>query len=223
MADRTRVRELFAEFNRKGDPTGWFEQIYREAAEGKTQIPWDDGIPNPHLVDFLREHPLQTEAGNKSALVIACGLGNDAEFLADAGFTTTAFDISPAAIVAALRRFPNSRVTYVSANLLNPPAQWTQQFDFVLEINTLQALPANLRKDAIQNIAAFVAPKGTLLVICRARDESDPEGEIPWPLTRTELDDFKAAGLLEKTFKDLQDSEDSSPVRRFRVSYTRPK
>jgi SAM-dependent methyltransferase len=223
MPDRSRVRELFAEFNRKGDPTGWFDHLYREAAEGKAQIPWDDGVPNPHLLDFLRKHPRQAEGAGKSALVIACGLGNDAEFLADAGFTTTAFDISPAAIVAALRRFPDTRVTYVSANLLDPPAQWKQQFDFVLEINTLQALPASIRKGAIEKIAAFVAPAGTLLVIARARDESEPEGEIPWPLTRTELDHFKRLGLLEQTFEDLRDSEDASAVRRFRISYTRPK
>jgi hypothetical protein len=36
MPDRTRARQLAREFNDKHDPTGWFEQLYREADEGKT-------------------------------------------------------------------------------------------------------------------------------------------------------------------------------------------
>lgn len=221
MPDRSRVRELSAEHIRNGDPTGWFDRLYREASEGKTNIPWDDRAPNPHLVGFLKRHPQQTEG--KRALVVACGLGDDAQFLQDSGFSTTAFDISPTAIVAAVRRFPHSRVTFVTADLFHPPAIWSRDFHFVFEANTLQALPADIRPAAIQKIAEFVAPGGTLLVIARARDESDPPGEIPWPLTHTELDHFKSVGLIEQTFEDLEDSEDSSAVRRFRISYARAK
>ena len=33
-----------------GDPTGWFEQLYADAAAGKTGVPWDRGRPNELLV-----------------------------------------------------------------------------------------------------------------------------------------------------------------------------
>ena len=107
MKDRTRARELAVEFHRKGDPTGWFEALYREAEEGKSSIPWADYHPTPLLVSFWMAHP--QEAEGKSALVIGCGLGDDAEQLSTWGFKTTAFDISETAIRATRKRFPNSK------------------------------------------------------------------------------------------------------------------
>ncbi len=52
IPDRTRARELAAEFYLKGDPTGWFEPLYREAEAGKSTVPWADLCPNPHLLGF---------------------------------------------------------------------------------------------------------------------------------------------------------------------------
>jgi hypothetical protein len=64
-----------------------------------------------------------------------------------------------------------------------------------------------------------VAPGGTLLVICRARGAGDPEGKLPFPLLRSELNAFKTEhGLVERSFEDFHDQE-TPPVRRFRVVY----
>src|SRR5215467_10960082 len=146
MKDRRRARELAAEFHGRGDPTGWFEALYREAEEGKSTVPWADYHPTPLLVGFWIRHPLT--AVGKSALVTGCGLGDDAEQLARWGFRTTAFDISETAIRNTRKRFPSSKVDYHAADLLNPPAQWRGHFDFVLESHTLQVLPASLRPQA---------------------------------------------------------------------------
>lgn len=216
MRDRTRARELAAEFHRKGDPTGWFEVLYREAEEGKSAIPWDDRHPTPHLVGFWMQHPLL--AASKSALVTGCGLGDDAEQLAAWGFRTTAFDISETAIRACRNRFPNSVVEYRAANLLEPPKDWRGQFDFVFEANTLQVLPNALRPQATKNIAGFLRPDGHLLVIARHREPSDPVGEMPWPLTRAEISAFTDYGLREVLFDILPDVEEPE-VRRFRVLF----
>lgn len=216
MKDRTRARELAAEFHRKGDPTGWFEVLYREAEEGKSTIPWDNRHPTPHLVGFWMQHPLPTEG--KAALVTGCGLGDDAEQLAKWGFRTTAFDISEAAIRACRQRFPSSSVEYHAANLLEPPVDWSGQFDFVFEANTLQVLPAALRPQATKNIAAFLRPGGHLLVIARHREPTDPEGQMPWPLTRAEISAFTAHGLEEVVFDILPDVKEPE-VRRFRVLF----
>jgi len=85
----------------------------------------------------------------------------------------------------------------------------------------VQALPAEIREKAIEQIAAFVKSGGRLLVIARAREESDPPGQLPWPLTRGEIDGFVHVGLREESFEDINDS-DPPWVRRFRVLYRRP-
>lgn len=219
MPNRVRARELVAEFYRKGDPLGWFEALYREAQAGVAEVPWADLRPNSNLLDFWRMHPQETRG--KQALVIGSGLGDDAEQLASWGFQTTAFDVAPTAISAARKRFPTSFVDYTVADVLAPPNVWRHKFDFVLEIYTLQVLPAALRRKAMGGIAEFLRPDGTLLVIARGRDASDDEGEMPWPLTREELTEFINAGLREVSFEDYLDPAEST-VRRFRSVYTRP-
>jgi SAM-dependent methyltransferase len=219
MKDRTRAKELAAEYARKGDPTGWFEVLYKESEEGKSIVPWADRGPNSGLIEFWSVKPQPTDS--KNALVIASGLGDDAEQLAAWGFATTAFDISETAIRTARKRFPQSGVNYRVADLFQSPAEWERKFDFVFEANTVQALPVHLRTQAIQKIAAFVRPGGKLLAIVRGRDEKVPLGELPWPLTRAEVNEFVRAGLAEEGFEEYFDNEDP-PARRFRVLYTRP-
>jgi SAM-dependent methyltransferase len=51
----------------------------------------------------------------RRALVVGCGLGADAEYLAGLGFATTGFDISEAAIRIAQQRHPGSPVHYLVA------------------------------------------------------------------------------------------------------------
>jgi len=217
--DRQRARNLAAEYLEKGDPTGWFEALYREAAAGKNVLPWADRGASPGLLEFWKAHP--QEASGKRALVIACGLGDDAEQLAAWGFATTAFDISKTAIAMARQRFPESKVQYRVADLFAAPAEWQQAFDFVFEANTVQALPHSLRTKAIHAIANFVRPGGRLLAVVRGREPEEPLGELPWPLTRQEMREFVHAGLKEEQFEEYLDSEDP-PTRRYRVLYRRP-
>jgi hypothetical protein len=84
----------------------------------------------------------------------------------------------------------------------------------------VQALPAGIRSQAIQKIADFVRPGGKLLVIVRGREADEPEGQMPWPLTRNELNEFVRAGLVEESFEEFFDNEEP-PTRRFRVLYSR--
>jgi SAM-dependent methyltransferase len=219
MPDRTRARELAAEFNAKGDPLGWFEALYREAESGASEIPWADRVPNPNLLDFWKSHPQETR--NKSALTIGSGLGDDAEQLAAWGFHTTAFDISATAITGTKKRFPFTSVEYVVADLLTPPDSWRAKFDFVFESYTLQSLPPDLRAQAFPKIAEFVKPAGLLLVLARGRDPQEDAGHVPWRLTREELAEFSRAGLQEVSFEDYLDPHDTG-VRKFRVTYRHP-
>jgi SAM-dependent methyltransferase len=219
MDRRARARELATEYIAKGDPFGWFEALYREGEAGKSIIPWADARPNPLLVEFWEAHRFETTG--KRALVIAGGLGEDAEQLAEWGFDTLCFDISPTAIEMAKRRFLETRVEYVVADLFQPPQEWFGSFDFVFETNTLQALPAALRESAAKKIAQFPKPRGLVLVVARGREQNEPEGDLPWPLTRGEMDGFVRAGLRVESFDDFADPEPPW-VRRFRALYRKP-
>jgi SAM-dependent methyltransferase len=210
--NRVRARELAAESRRSGDPTGWFEQLYQEHEQGQKVVPWADLGVNPNLLAF--------DGTGKAALAVGCGFGDDAEQLAAWGFETTAFDISPSAIRACQRRFRDSPVDYVAADVLAPPEEWRGHFDFVLEVYTLQVLPKELRPRAIHSLAGFLKKDGMILLIARGREDNDPEGLMPWPLTRRELDEFVAAGLREDSFEDYFDKE-LPPVRRFRAIYVK--
>jgi SAM-dependent methyltransferase len=155
---------------------------------------------------------------DKKALVIGCGLGDDAEVLAQHGFEVTAFDISATAVAWCKQRFPRSKVEYVVADILKPPQDWQEDFDFILEVYTLQVLPPDLRSQAITQIAQLLAPGGVLLLIARGRQPEDGQGTMPYPLIRGELAAFSRGGLKEVSFEDFMDKE-NPPVRRFRVEY----
>jgi len=216
---RERTRQLQSEFDARQDPLGWFEALYREANGDASAIPWADLQDNPLFVEWRDRRALDLRA--RSSLVVGCGLGDDAETVAASGGRVTAFDLSPTAIAWCRRRFPTSSVRYVSADLLALPAEWHRAFDFVLEINTLQALPSELRPRAVASVADLVAPGGTLLVICRAREANAPAAGPPWPLAAAELDAFDRAGLTRVSFDDRLDPGDPS-VRRFVVEFSRP-
>lgn len=187
---------LAAESLAQDDPTGWFERLYAEAASGDAIVPWDRDEPNPLLVDAATRYEL-TGPGRR-ALVVGCGFGRDAEFVATLGFDTLAFDISATAIQGARGRFPESTVDYTVADVLDPPADWTGAFDFVVESITVQSMPLSVRANAIRRIAALVAPGGHLLVISGIREEGEQVDGPPWPLTRAELDSF-GTGELQTT------------------------
>jgi 2-polyprenyl-3-methyl-5-hydroxy-6-metoxy-1,4-benzoquinol methylase len=214
--DRSNARAIAQEYVAKGKPLDWFEVLYANAHEDAETLPWADLEPNPHVVEWF-DHEGGRLKGHR-ALKIGCGLGDDAEFLSKKGFSVTAFDISQTAIEWCHHRFPDTPVAYEVANLFSAPVRWTGAFDFVLESYTLQVLPAHLRPHAIERIASFVAPGGTLLVIARGREPGDPEGSMPWPLTKTEMETFKRFGPQEVSFEDFMDQEDP-PTRRFRAVY----
>jgi SAM-dependent methyltransferase len=216
---RARARELAEAFPERGDDKGWFEALYAEADGAAGRIPWADLVPNPHLVSWLDENNARGE--DRRALVIGCGLGDDAELLAARGFNVTAFDISAAAIDWRQGRYPDSKVDYVAADLLESPPEWREAFHFVVEVNTLQVLPSELRPAAISAMVNCVTRGGSLLVIARGREPNDDPGSMPWPLTVSDLEPFAQSGLGLISFEDFFDQEDP-PVRRFRVQYRKP-
>ena len=218
-SDRALARRMARESLQRGDATGWFEKLY-DAAQGDEQaIPWADMRTNPSLADWLESRSV---AGNaKRALVIGCGLGDDAEELAHRGFAVTAFDISATAVAWCRRRFADTSVEYCVADMLDLRTEWYGAFDLVVEIYTLQSLPPELRTAAMRQMAGAVAPGGTLLLVARGREPDEDPGALPWPLAKEELEEFIGSGLAVANFADSLDRSEHPPVRHFRVEYHR--
>jgi 2-polyprenyl-3-methyl-5-hydroxy-6-metoxy-1,4-benzoquinol methylase len=216
---RYRARELAAQAAAAGDETGWFETLYSEAEAGVSVVPWADGGPNQHLVEWLAER----DGAGSRALVVGCGLGYDAEFLAGRGFEVTAFDIAPTAITAARRAHPESAVRYLTADLLDLPGAWTRAFDLVVEIYTVQPLYGQVRARALAALHEPVAPGGSLLVIARATSDENPERDpamMPWPLTASEL--MAAGGPLNvHLIEQFPDEDLPTPKLRWRAEFRR--
>jgi SAM-dependent methyltransferase len=171
-----------------------FEEIYAQAGNDLTEIPWATLQPMPALVSWLDRQP---PAAGQRALVVACGLGDDAEEVSRRGYRVTAFDLVPAAIAHCRARFPGSAVDYQVADVFRLPGQWQRAFDLVVEIRTLQSLPVAERAAAAASIAGTVAPGGRVFVHGLARRDDEPPGHRPWPLSPRDLTAFTRAGLAE--------------------------
>lgn len=194
-ADRVLSRASLAE----GDPTRWFDQLYTAAARGEAEVPWSRGKPNAALADWVRP------GEGRRALVVGSALGDDAELLSAAGWAVTAFDVAPTAVEAARTRFPESTVDYVVADLLNPPGEWQQAFDLVVEIINIQAMPRDFRAAAITSLAGFLAPGGTAIVSEVAEENVAAEPGPPWPFSRAEIESVAQDGVRLLSLETIHD------------------
>ncbi len=175
-----------------------FDDIYQAVGDDLGRVPWASLTPRAELVTWLDGQ--RATPSERRALVIACGLGDDAEELAGRGFVVEAFDFSPTAISLCRRRFPESRVSYSVANLLSLPPSWARAFDLVVEVNTVQSLPPPDHAAGLTAIASTVADDGQLFLRCTGRRDDEPVSHRPWPLSRVELQTIADAGLVQCSF-----------------------
>jgi SAM-dependent methyltransferase len=168
----------------------WFDPLYEAAGRNMGNVPWANEAPCPLVPGFLAD---RTTTG--SAVVVGCGLGDDAEAVAAAGYRTVAFDVSQHAVEWCRDRFPNSAVEYQVTDLLNLPKEMIGRFDLVVEVRTIQSLPPSLRTEAIDGTAALVAPGGCAFVVALARPEGTVPSGPPWALSASEINRFEEAGL----------------------------
>ncbi len=190
---RQKVQDLALDYQKKDDFTGWFEVIYTDALGDAEQVPWAKMQPHPSLENWLKT----AEITNKKALVIGCGLGDDSEILAAKKAQVTAFDIAPSSIEWCRKRFQNSSVNYLVADLLSLDDSWKNSFDLIFESRTIQALPIQIRREVIEAIATLLKPGGTLLIVTRLREtEEIPDGP-PWAVSQQELSQLYEYGYQE--------------------------
>ena len=210
------TKKLAEKFIAERNPTGWFEELYKEARGDNEKIPWADLEPNRFLRAWAERVNLQ--GNGRQALVVGCGLGDDAKFLHELNFDVTAFDISPTAIDWARRLHKNTDIKFVVADLFNTPKEWYQAFEFVLEVYTIQPLPLETRPQVINAIANFVQFKGKLIVVTRGREDDEIPDELPWALSRRDLSQFEVNSLKQIYFTEMLGDEEK-PIRRFVIEY----
>lgn len=190
--------------------SAWFDELYKNNKSSQENIPWARQTINPLLQSYL-----DTNTRHKGkALVIGCGLGDDAKALEVAGYEVTAIDVSQTALDLAKDRFPDTNITFKKQDIF----EYDEQFDFVFEAFTLQSLPVEFRQKMIQAVSDSVIKDGKLLVIAHKKEENF-EGP-PWPLEVKEMDLFKSHGLREVS-SELHTEASKISNTRFRVLYSK--
>lgn len=202
-----RSREIAAQARDAADPTAWFEQLYAEASQGRAVVPWDREDPSELVAAWIASRA--PDGAGRSAVVVGCGYGRDAELVARHGYRTTGFDIAPTVIAAARERHAGSEVDYQVADLLGLPSAWIQSFDLVVESMSVQSLPGTTRPAAVAGVRSLVAPGGTLFVLAVARDDGEIVEGPPWPLDRAEIEAF-GEGLVIRSIERIVDAADPS-------------
>jgi len=195
------------------EATAWFEELYKESKGDETQIPWAEMQTNPFLVEYLEQH-----AGEGKAIVIGCGLGDDAIALDEAGFDVTAIDISPTAIDWCKKRFDYSDIDFIVQDLFELPEDMLEQFDFVFEARTIQSLPLEFRDKIIGAISSLMAPNAKILAIANGKNEGEVYKGPPWPLEHNELRLFGNYDLNELEFSIYGNDNETSSLK-FRALY----
>ncbi len=184
-------------------PNDWFETLYSDASESGEGIPWANMAPHPIFKEWIDGR--SSVDNKKTALVVGCGMGDDAIELEAKGYQVTAFDVSASAVELCKKRFPDSKVEFVQADLIEGVSDWNGQFDLVLEIFTIQALPPKYEETLIKHVSDFVSDNGELVMITEVQNEPRTfEKGPPWLLNADYIISFENLGL-KQTFHSNSD------------------
>jgi SAM-dependent methyltransferase len=194
-----------------GEPTGWFEPVYAGAAGDAAAVPWAHEAAHPYLLDWF-DDPVLGPPGRR-AVVVGCGLGDDAVALAERGFTVTAFDVSPSAVAWAERRFPTAEVSWRTADLLALPPELVGAFDLVVEVRTVQSLPGVVRDAAMHAVGTLAAPGGVVVAVTLVATDQEVARRWqgpPWAQAPSELAAYRSSGLVRLALEHPDPGEDGS-------------
>jgi len=211
--DAVKYKQMVKEHHENDEPFSWCDSVYTDAQGDYKAVFWADLEASPYLVKWLEKNKNQLTSNlqDKKAIVIGCGVGDDAEALSDYGYKVTAFDISPEAIKLCKKRYPNTKVDYLVADLFDYDKAWLENFDVVYECNTIQILPGEYRIQARIAMSNLLSKNAHILVSCRSREKNEKNDEIPLPLDYEEINKFVTDDKLKEiSFKAYNDNQTPS-------------
>jgi 2-polyprenyl-3-methyl-5-hydroxy-6-metoxy-1,4-benzoquinol methylase len=194
----------------------FFESVYQQSQGNEKQVPWAKMRTDPFLEEYLQQN-----LGEGKAIVIGCGLGDDAIALDEAGFDVTAIDVSKTAIDWCKERFDYTDVDFKVQDIFELPEEMLGQYDFVFESLTIQSLPLEFRNKIIGAISSLLAPRAKVLIVAHGRNEGERHIGPPWPLEKNELRLFGNYDLNELEFSIFAEESNMCSLK-FRALYQKP-
>ncbi len=123
---------------------------------------WDMKGPTPVLVNVLPKIKLTKQR----IIVLGCGEGHDAAYLAERGHIVTAVDFSEEAIARAKSKYGHiSTLKFFCGDIFRLPDNWRGEFDIVFEHTCYCAVNPERRPELIKVWRSLLAPGGKLLGI----------------------------------------------------------
>jgi SAM-dependent methyltransferase len=154
----------------------WSEKYDAEAAPG-----WELGEPSPVLPVVIP----QLKLVRSRILVLGCGSGHDAAYLAQAGHVVTAVDFSPSAIAEARKNYGLlENLKFVEADIFKLPEKWHGQFDIIFEHTCFCAISPDMRNDLVKVWRQMLNLHGHLLSVFYVMNlrEGPPFGASEWEI-----------------------------------------
>lgn len=158
----------------KPEPENFWSQYYET-----NNTPWDIAKVSPAISDTITQLKIQ----RSNILVLGCGLGHDAGWLAQQGHIVTAVDYSQSALTRAKELYP--KVNFVKADAFNLPEDFKDSFDLVIEHTLYCAINPTKRNDLIKSWLKCLRDGGHLLGVFFVGHK--PSGP-PFATTEYELD-----------------------------------
>ena len=150
----------------------------------KTTPPWDVGGPQPAFVELVRA----AELYSGKVLDVGCGTGENALYLAAAGFSVVGVDLSNRAIAAATAKAAERRlrVDFRTGNVLSLDFK-DNVFDNVIDSGLFHTFPDNDRPTYAREIARVLVTRGRYFMLCFSEKEPTDWGG-PRRVTRKEIE-----------------------------------
>lgn len=144
---------------------------------------WDLGEPTPPLVSFFAKAIAPTTG---KIIVLGCGQGQDAVFLAQQGLEVTAVDFAPSAIQATqdLAQAKQVSLTIVEQDIFSLKADYKNQFNYLFEHTCFCAIAPENRQKYVELAATLLKPNGVLYGIFFTHNRT---GGPPWKTTTEEI------------------------------------
>jgi len=140
---------------------------------GSSRPSWDKGFPSSHLKAAVED--VRIKPGR--AVVLGCGTGTNAIYLAEKGFDVTAIDIAPTALNLAedKAKKANVKVRWVLADVLAPPAD-LEPFDFIFDRGCYHGVRRGNARGYVEAAKQLSQPGTEILILAGNANEEGRYG-----------------------------------------------